>query len=207
MLAAMEAVKDGTVSTKQSALLHGVPLTSLKDRLSGRVQHGRKPGPRPYLNDCEECTLADHLIQAAKIGYCKTRKQVQSISEIVAKERMFGGTRVSNGWWERFLHRQSLLTIFTAWRGDCSCQKHASNTATCVNAIGQSILPIVIFEGKNLNYQCTVREVRWAHYGMSGKGCMDRSRALQALAKESFFEVCHTQSAAFALAGWPQLPL
>jgi len=28
---------------------HGVPLSSLKERISGQVQPGEKPGPRPYM--------------------------------------------------------------------------------------------------------------------------------------------------------------
>ena len=112
MLATMEAVKDETVSINKSALLHGVPLTTLKDRLSGRVKHGIKPGPRPYLNDGEESALADHLTEAAKIGYGKTRKEVKSIAESVAKEKEYlCGTQVSDGWWEKFLQRQPLLSL------------------------------------------------------------------------------------------------
>ena len=44
MLLAMEAVKNGT-PIQRAAKLHGVPRTTLHDRTSGRVQHGRKPGP------------------------------------------------------------------------------------------------------------------------------------------------------------------
>ena len=73
MLAAMEAVKDRTMSINKSALLHGVPPTTLKDRLSGRVKHGTKPGPRPYLNDCEERALADHLVEAAAMERLERR--------------------------------------------------------------------------------------------------------------------------------------
>ena len=40
----------------------------------------------------------------------------------------------------------------------------------CVSAIGQSIQPKVIFEGKHANHQWTVGEVRGTYYGMSGKG-------------------------------------
>ena len=87
MVATMEAVKDGTISINKLALLHGVPPTTLKDCLSGRVKHGTKPGPRPYLNNQEESALADHLIEAAKIGYGKTRKEVKSIVERVAEEK------------------------------------------------------------------------------------------------------------------------
>ena len=73
MIAAMEALKDVTMSINESALLHGVPPTTLKDCLSGRVKHGTKPGPKAYLNQ-EERSLADHLVEAASIGYGKTRK-------------------------------------------------------------------------------------------------------------------------------------
>ena len=100
MVAAMEAVKEGTVSINKAALLHGVPPTTLKDRLSGRVCHGNKPGPKQYLNDEEENILADHLLESARVGYGKTRKQVMSIIENVAKEKqLLHGTPVSNGRW------------------------------------------------------------------------------------------------------------
>ena len=48
VVSAMEAVRSGTVSINKATLLHLVPHTTLKDRLSGRVVHGTKPGPKPY---------------------------------------------------------------------------------------------------------------------------------------------------------------
>ena len=57
-------------------------------------RHGTKPGPKPYLSAKEECDLADHLIQSAKIGYGKTRKEVKSIVEKVAREKeLFRGSK------------------------------------------------------------------------------------------------------------------
>ena len=53
----MEAVRKGPISINKAALLHGVPPTTLKDRLSGQVVHGTKPGPVRYLNDEEEHVL------------------------------------------------------------------------------------------------------------------------------------------------------
>ena len=50
MIAAMNSVEKGSSGVNQAALLYGVPKTSLKNRLSGRVVHGTKPGPRPYLD-------------------------------------------------------------------------------------------------------------------------------------------------------------
>ena len=39
----------------------GVPPTTLKDHLRGRVAHSTKPGPVNYLNE-DECAPSDHLI-------------------------------------------------------------------------------------------------------------------------------------------------
>ena len=54
----MEAVRKGPISINKAALLHRVPPTTLKDRLSGRVAHGTKSGPVRYLDDEEEHALA-----------------------------------------------------------------------------------------------------------------------------------------------------
>ena len=64
MLVAIEAVEKGC-GPNQAAKEHGVPKSTLKDRLSGRVVHGTNPGPRPYLNKQEEAELAEYLVQSA----------------------------------------------------------------------------------------------------------------------------------------------
>ena len=53
MVAAMAAIKGGC-SAKRAAEEHGVPVSTLRDHISGRVIHGTKPGPRPYLNPTKE---------------------------------------------------------------------------------------------------------------------------------------------------------
>ena len=45
MVAAMKSVEKGLSGVNQAALQHGVPKTSLKNRLSGHVVHGTNPGP------------------------------------------------------------------------------------------------------------------------------------------------------------------
>ncbi len=40
MLHAMEAMKTGKMGVNRAALEHGVPRTTLKDRIAGRVIHG-----------------------------------------------------------------------------------------------------------------------------------------------------------------------
>ena len=76
-----------------------MPPSTLKDRLSGWVIHGIKPGPTPYLDQKEEKKLADYLVLTAKVGFGKTRKQVKGIVATVAKEKSFPVSCVSDGWW------------------------------------------------------------------------------------------------------------
>ena len=224
MEAALEAVRKGTVSANRAAQLHGVPRSTLRDRLTGRVAHGTNPGPAKYLNNEEEHALADHLIQAAESGYGKTRKQVKAIVENVAREKnILRSEHVSDGWWRRFMERQPQLSLR---RGDSTAhirmnsvnresmesyfnllegtlsehdlmnhpaqiynmdesgmpldarppnviakrgqkkvryrqagKKEQITVIACANAVGQSIPPMVIFEGKYLNLQWTVGEV------------------------------------------------
>ena len=61
------------LSISAAARNHGVPVTTLKDRLSGRVLHGTKPGPVPYLSSSEEVHLVEYLSEANKVGYGKTK--------------------------------------------------------------------------------------------------------------------------------------
>ena len=44
MKAAMKAVSDEGLAANHAARIHGMPPSTLKDRLSGRVVHGVKPG-------------------------------------------------------------------------------------------------------------------------------------------------------------------
>ena len=73
MVAAMNAVSKGC-SVNRAAIEHRVPRTTLQDRISGKVQHGIRPGPKPYLNKLEEGNLVEFLEVVSGVGYGKTRK-------------------------------------------------------------------------------------------------------------------------------------
>ena len=96
MTAALNKLKKGIYPINKIAVLYDVPKSTLHDRVSGRVRHGTKPGPSPYLDHTEEQELADHLITVAKIGYGKTGKEVKMIAENVAKEKKVATTGNSN---------------------------------------------------------------------------------------------------------------
>ena len=54
------------MSINKAALFHSVLHSSLQDCIAGRVRHGVKTGPKPYLSVKEEHTLADPLMKAAR---------------------------------------------------------------------------------------------------------------------------------------------
>ena len=83
MLAAIAAVKEGTAILR-AAKEHDVPRTTLQDRILGKVVHGTKPGPRPYLEPIEENELSNFLVDTAKAGFGKTRKEVKALVTKVA---------------------------------------------------------------------------------------------------------------------------
>ena len=50
MRLALEAVKEGEIGTSRATRTFGVPATTLKKRLSGRIKHGTNTGPPPNLS-------------------------------------------------------------------------------------------------------------------------------------------------------------
>ena len=111
MKAALKAVENGQ-SVSGAARDYGIPKTTLFDRVSGRVIHGVKPGPRPYLSPREEGTLRHFLKHCAKLGYGKTRKDVLAIAESTAIDNgLLKSSRITEGWWRHFLECQSDLSL------------------------------------------------------------------------------------------------
>ena len=74
---AMKAVQKVDIGINQAAREYGVPRTTLKDQVSGRVKHGgTKSGPQPYLSVDEETeqfqlqtTLTDSAETPCKIKH------------------------------------------------------------------------------------------------------------------------------------------
>jgi len=62
----MAAVKNGQMTVFHAANIYKVPKSTLHDRISGKVRHGDKPGPKPYLSSTEEKELADFLVDVVK---------------------------------------------------------------------------------------------------------------------------------------------
>ena len=78
MNAAIAAVKNGG-SVLRAAKEHGVPRQTLQDRISGRVVHGTKPGPKPYLTSVEEKELSDFLVDVSKRDMAKLESKSRGL--------------------------------------------------------------------------------------------------------------------------------
>ena len=63
MVGAMETVKNGAMGLNRAAIEFGIPKTTLKDRISGKVIHGTKSGRVPYLAHAEEEELYDWVVR------------------------------------------------------------------------------------------------------------------------------------------------
>ena len=90
-----------------------MPQQTLGDRVSCKVVHGTKPGPKPFLTSVEEKELSNFLVDVAKAGYGKTRKQIMGLAESVAQDkgRMMGQKKISDGWFRRFMTWQPQLSL------------------------------------------------------------------------------------------------
>ena len=111
MKAAMEAVGKGE-PISQASLNHGVPKTTLGDRIHGRIQHGIKPGLRPYLEQSEEIELVSFIEQCASIGYGKSCKDIMCIAQSAAESKgLLRKDVISNGWWRHFIERHNRLSL------------------------------------------------------------------------------------------------
>ena len=90
MKKAIEAVETGESGVNIAALDFGVPKSTLKDRISGRVSHGRKPGPKPYLTPGEEKELAEFVKSCAiqkPIPRARLLTSAASLAAIEEKEK------------------------------------------------------------------------------------------------------------------------
>ena len=112
MQAALDAVKNGE-SVLRAARENDVPRQTLSDRVSGKVVHGTKPGPNPLLSKAEETELSNFLLDVAKAGYGKSRKQVKNLAEAVARDKgqLTTTKKLTDGWFRRFMARQPHLSM------------------------------------------------------------------------------------------------
>jgi len=110
MQRAVAAVEKQGESLRHASEKYGVPRSTLHDHITGKVEHGSKPGRGSYLSSAEEEEIVSFLIKCARIGYPHTHKQIMALVQAIVKEKGIE-TTISDGWWERFKQRHPNLTL------------------------------------------------------------------------------------------------
>ena len=145
-----ETVAEGRMGINRAAVEYGVPKTTLKDRVSGRVSHGSLSGKTPYLSKDQEKELVTYLCTCFKIGYPKKRDEIIGIVRKTLHNKNGGPVEGFNGkgWWMRFMQWWPQLALR---KGDALAQCRA-NAVTAVN-MGQyfSLLEEVLIKYGLLN--------------------------------------------------------
>ena len=78
---AYQAVIKETISANRAAIRYGVPVTTLKDRISGRISLSTTSGGQyPLLSKSEEKDIADHVHYMASVGYGYSRMDLRHIA-------------------------------------------------------------------------------------------------------------------------------
>jgi len=85
----MKVLIDENNHISRAAEDHDVPST-LHERISGKVSHGYKPGPKPLLSAVEEREFTNFLVEVSQAGHGKTRNEVWSIAGRVAIDKGVG---------------------------------------------------------------------------------------------------------------------
>ena len=81
---AYQAVASRRMSVRKAAEEHGVPRSTLHDKVSGKVALKARSGTKKHLTDEEEAYLVDFLVCCASIGYAKSRRDVLAIAQQIA---------------------------------------------------------------------------------------------------------------------------
>ena len=93
LLTAVEEIKQGKLSYRKAELEYGIPKSTLCDHTTGKVEIGRRQGPKPVLTRDKEESLVQWALEMNEIGYGQTRRQICDAVKKIS-ERMAGITHL-----------------------------------------------------------------------------------------------------------------
>ena len=109
MAKAMEDIRSGC-SIRSASIMYGIPKSTLADHVNGKST-SRSGGA--YLTAEEEHELVDFLLEAASVGFPRTRKDILAIVQNIVSSRKTG-IMVTMGWMDRFIQRHPEVALRTA---------------------------------------------------------------------------------------------
>lgn len=109
MLAAFASVNDSGLSVRQAAKLHGVPRSSLQERINGKRGLHARWGKAPILSAAQEEKLTRLCIMQADRGTGLCRQDIRKAAAgMVEGEGVFKNPLPSNKWVHNFARRNNL---------------------------------------------------------------------------------------------------
>lgn len=108
MISAINHIKsEPSASVRKAALLFNVPRSTLRDRLSGKIAVGAKPGRKPLLNVTLEQKLIDYASNRAKLGIGFGKTQFLHYAGSLARKYnvRFKNGVPTNRWWSNLKSR------------------------------------------------------------------------------------------------------
>ena len=95
MTKALDFIQEDNISVRKASILYDVPLTTLRDRVDGRVSEETvKSGHDTLLSQEEEARLVNHIKYTSEVGHGYTRSQVVELATDLAIR--FGKRRNAN---------------------------------------------------------------------------------------------------------------
>ena len=102
-------------NVKATAVQFGIPVSTLRDHLSGKVPaKGAKVGHPTALSEAQEREIVETCLLFAEWGFGLGRREVESILETFLKatkqKNPFRGDSPGEGWWSGFMRRHPELS-------------------------------------------------------------------------------------------------
>jgi hypothetical protein len=104
---AFKSVQEGHLNVRRAALLHGVPIQTLRDRVNGKVKLGAVLSKETLFTHEEEEFLVQHIEKLCSLGYGLSKSRVNILAaELAQKLGMRSNqSKLSNRWYYAFLKR------------------------------------------------------------------------------------------------------
>ncbi|XP_066526699.1 uncharacterized protein [Hoplias malabaricus] len=128
MVRALEEVSAG-MAVRHAARTFNVPRNTLGNRVSGRVTHGCRAGPKQLLAPEDEWALVQYCIYCARHGFPLTKERLMAYANAVRRKRSprEDVPPLGKKWWHCFRRRHaaelSMRTPDTIDRGRAACAR------------------------------------------------------------------------------------
>ncbi|KAJ8315567.1 hypothetical protein KUTeg_007717 [Tegillarca granosa] len=102
------------LSLRAAARKYGIPVQTLRDRVTGRISLScSTPGRSPVLDIEEETRLVEHLVNVSRLGYGLTRQEITDLASDYALQlgKRDNSDPLTLSWFRSFRKRWDILKV------------------------------------------------------------------------------------------------